>query len=46
MEEVLKNGSERHKMVEEWMEATLTSSHDQSGITTKLWKSHAEQITE
>ena len=26
------------KMVEEWVEATLTSSQDQSGITTKLWR--------
>ena len=24
------------KMAEEWMEATLTTSQDQSGITTKL----------
>ena len=28
------------------MEVTLTSSQDQSGITTKLWRSHLEQRTE
>ena len=34
------------KMVEEWVEATLTSSQDQSGITTKMWRNHLEQTTE
>ena len=28
------------------METTLTSSQDQSGITTKLWRNHLEQTTE
>ena len=28
------------------MEVALTSSQDQSGITTKLWKNHLEQKTE
>ena len=28
------------------MEFTLTSSQDQSGITTKLWRNHPEQTTE
>ena len=28
------------------MEATLTYSQDQSGITTKLWRNHPEQTTE
>ena len=28
------------------MEVTLTSSQDQSGITTKLWRNHPEQTTE
>ena len=34
------------KMAEEWVEATLTSSQDQSGITTKLWRNYPEQTTE
>ena len=38
--------SEREgKMAEEWMEVTLTSSQDQSGITTQLWRNHPEQTT-
>ena len=36
----------RCKMAEEWMEGTLTTYHDQSGITTKLWGNHPEQTTE
>ena len=34
------------KMVEEWVEATLNSSQDQPGTTTKLWKNYPEQTTE
>ena len=34
------------KMVEEWMEATLTPSQEKSGIITKLWRNHLEQTTE
>ena len=34
--------NKRPKMVEEYVEATLTSSPDQSGITTKLWRDHPE----
>ena len=33
------------KMVEEWMEVTLTYQ-DQSGITTQLWRNHPEQKSE
>ena len=33
-------------MVAEYVEATLTSSQDQTGITTKLKKNHPELQTE
>ena len=32
-------------MAEEWVEVTLTSSQDQSGIATKLWRNHPERTT-
>ena len=34
------------RKVEEWMEVTLTSSQDQSGTTTQLWRNNLEQTTE
>ena len=34
------------KMIEERVEATITFSQDQSGITTKLWRNYPEQTTE
>ena len=34
----------RSKMVEEWVEVTLTSSQDKSRITTKLWINHPGQL--
>ena len=32
-------------MAEKRVEATLTSSQDQSGIATKLWRNYSEQTT-
>ena len=36
----------RAKITEGLVEVTLTSSQDQSGITTKLWRNHLEKTTE
>ena len=43
---IIKVAWERGKMAEEWIEAKLASSQDQSGITAKLWRNHQEQTTE
>ena len=45
LQKYVKKFWERSKMVEEWMEATLNSSQNQFGITTKLWRKHPEKTT-